>query len=597
MRRCVPVRHPATLAMLIATLLLNALCALAGTLQPVKLRVHGREVALKTLAVTDGKEVYLPLDALTALKATYVVTRREETVIVTPASAGSVEIALARPGRELMVPFSALNKQLKLPMEVRDGICDVDAPARKLEPKTVQIAASPPPPIIQAKPVVNSPKANPSAAKDGTFQSAGGIDSRQRTAETDRSTQKLRVASTSKGASGSLTATTIKISSPTAPLPQNVRDLQPAQSPEAHGVVLAANSQPVRERGLIDDELELNLPRSGSQEALNPSAKPQFNSPKPAVDIQAVTFEAMDERSARIRIKTSTKAVVASRLLRAPTRLSIDFPHAAITAEQREFMVEHPFASAMHLVEGDNTGTSRLVIDLAQLVGYNVDEDAEGVTVNLMTPRGVGKSLKGLVVVIDAGHGGPDQTGCSAVVDGVRVYEKNITLMIAKRLQRLLTECGVDVIMTRTSDCEVGLDSRPALANRNNADLFISIHVDDCGIPNSASGTTAYYHMDDASSHALAHSLAERIGRVSGLPVRGAWSDRKRFPQSGMAVLRGSRVPASLVEVGYINNNRDRAKLVTAEFQQTVAQAIFDGIKGYVHGDLPDGPATDAGAY
>ena len=76
MRRCAPVRHPATPAIaalkpLIAfALLLTPLYALAGTLQPVKLRVHGREVALKTPAVYDGREVYLPLEALSAFKAT-----------------------------------------------------------------------------------------------------------------------------------------------------------------------------------------------------------------------------------------------------------------------------------------------------------------------------------------------------------------------------------------------------------------------------------------------------------------------------------------------------------------------------------------------
>lgn len=599
MRICAPVRHPATPAIAralstafsIALLLtpLYANCQAAGTLTPVKLRVHGREVALKTPAVFDGKEVYLPLDALSAFKASYVVTRREETVIVTPSTGASLEIALARPGKELMLPLSALNKQLRLPMEMRAGVCDLDAPAKRAEappavkepvkepvresPKEIRVAAAP----VTQKPVNDPPKGSTTVKKapvpDAPVQTASTVDTQQ----TSRGSKK-----------------------PDSTAQKSQGDLQSSQSLEGastRALLTSAPAQPTsapKQPGILDDELNLNLPRSGSQDALNPSAKPQYKAPAPTLNIEDVAFEAVDAKHARILIKTSGKANVESRLLRAPTRLSIDFPRTAVSSEQREWMVDHPFASAMHLVQGEKPGSSRLVLDLAELIGYSVEEPtADGVIVNLMVPRGVGKRMQGLRVVIDAGHGGPDSTGCSAVFNGKWIYEKNLTLAMAKQLQRMLTECGVDVIMTRTSDADVKLESRPVVANRNGADLFVSIHVDDCGIPNSASGTTAYYHMDDASSRALAHSIAENVGKVSGLPVRGAWSDRKRFPGSGMAVLRGSRVPSTLVEVGYINNSRDRAKLVDPEFHQTVARAILDGIKGYLKADLPDAPYED----
>jgi N-acetylmuramoyl-L-alanine amidase len=551
------------------------LYAHAGLLTPVKLRVQGKEVALKTPAVSDGREVYLPLDALAAFKATFVVTRREESVIVTPASGGSFEIALARPGRETMVPLSALTKQLKLPLEVHGAVCDVDAPAAKSEP-----TAHKEPTREQQKPAVREAVREPvkepvkEIVKDQKVASAPAGGAKQvETTGRDLSSQTDAIQSP-----GSLDAprgprNAVLVSNPTRTQPTSTNP------------IAVASGEP----SIFDEDIKLTLPPSGTQEAKSPSANPQFQAPLPRVNVLDVVFEPLDDKSARIRVKTDGRPDVDVRLLRAPTRLSIDFNKTGISAEQREWSVDHPFLSAMHLVQGDKPTSTRLVVELAELIGYVQEEPtADGVTINLMVPRGVGKKLRGLKVTVDPGHGGSSSTGCSWVVNGVRVFEKELTLDIGKRLRALLTECGVDVIMTRTSDNDPGLEVRPQIANRNKADLFTSIHIDDCGIQNSASGTTAYYHMDDASSRALAHSIAENIGKVSGLPVRGAWSDRRRFPASGMAVLRGSRMPATLVEVAYINNSRDRAKLLDPGFRQTIAQAIFDGIKGYIKADLPD---------
>ncbi|HXG23336.1 MAG TPA: N-acetylmuramoyl-L-alanine amidase, partial [Chthonomonadales bacterium] len=103
---------------------------------------------------------------------------------------------------------------------------------------------------------------------------------------------------------------------------------------------------------------------------------------------------------------------------------------------------------------------------------------------------------------------------------------------------------------------------------------------------------TTYYHKNDPSSRALAQSIVERIGQVSGLPVRGAKSDGVLYT-NGLAVLRNSTVPAVLIEVGYINNVKDRQKLLNAEFQQRVARAIVAGIRGYVEGVLPEDPLVE----
>ena len=130
---------------------------------------------------------------------------------------------------------------------------------------------------------------------------------------------------------------------------------------------------------------------------------------------------------------------------------------------------------------------------------------------------------------------------------------------------------------------DVDLYARPRLANDIRADLFISIHNDSNGRVDSASGTSTYYHMSDSSSRALATCVQQAVSTITGLPSRGALSDGILY-QSGLAVLRVSTMPAVLCEVAYINNSRDRRKLLDVDFQQKVALALCRGIRSYVEG-------------
>jgi N-acetylmuramoyl-L-alanine amidase len=121
----------------------------------------------------------------------------------------------------------------------------------------------------------------------------------------------------------------------------------------------------------------------------------------------------------------------------------------------------------------------------------------------------------------------------------------------------------------------------------------VSIHINSCKIPNRASGSSTYYHKADSSSRALAQSVLGRIARVSGLPSLGAMSDRTLYA-NGLAVLRHSAVPATLVEVAFLNHAGDRKLLRTEEFRNRIARAIAEGIKGYFDASLPDAPAAES---
>ncbi len=221
---------------------------------------------------------------------------------------------------------------------------------------------------------------------------------------------------------------------------------------------------------------------------------------------------------------------------------------------------------------------TRIKIESQRFLGFSLDRTATQVVINLRVPDNADGDLAGKLIVVDPGHGGAD-TGAQAG----GYAEKNIVLLIARKLRDDLEQAGARVVMTRDRDETVALASRPALANQIHADFYISIHNDCCSVPNTASGTTTYFHMQDASSRALANSIQQAIAAVSGLPSRGARSDGMLY-QHGLEVLRDSNMPAVLIEVAYINNERDRSYLINPEFQSNVAAAIVTGLRGYVQG-------------
>ena len=267
------------------------------------------------------------------------------------------------------------------------------------------------------------------------------------------------------------------------------------------------------------------------------------------------------------------------------SKLAVDIPNAllhlpeGVSADQT---LSHPLLNGIHaeLVQ-DTPPLTRVTIDTSRFVGFTVNNQANKISVDLRLPRNATGALADKVIVVDAGHGG-SSTGATA--GGYQ--EKNITLQISLRLREILEAAGAKVVMTRDKDVDVNLYDRPYLANDINADLFVSIHND--SFTSESRGTSTYYHMGDPSSRALANCVQQAIVAVSGVPSKGALSDGILY-NSGLAVLRASKMPAILVEVAYISNTQDRRHLIDGDFQQRVAQAISDGLRQYVEGGTPNG--------
>lgn len=259
----------------------------------------------------------------------------------------------------------------------------------------------------------------------------------------------------------------------------------------------------------------------------------------------------------------------------------------------------------------------RVLLDLFPSMDVSWDEAEAAITVkkgSISSPR---RSQSGFArsetagkfelkkIVIDPGHGGHDP---GAVRRGVQ--EKQIVLDIGLRLKRLIeSKSSWEVVMTRDSDKYITLQRRTEIANQYLADstLFISIH---CNAHRSSAGRgleTYVFNMkaSDAEAAALAKRenatakmdlayilshcyhvgtelySSEAAQRVQSLLVRRLGFRNRGVKSAPFYVLAGTRMPAMLVELGFVSNYYDRKKLQSASFRQSAAEALFDAISDF----------------
>lgn len=190
----------------------------------------------------------------------------------------------------------------------------------------------------------------------------------------------------------------------------------------------------------------------------------------------------------------------------------------------------------------------------------------------------VGKELAGRTVVLDPGHGGSD----TGAIGPSGLKEKEVTLAIAQDLRGMLEKKGAKVILTRKNDSGVAslnasdtreLQARADVANRSNADLFISIHAD-AFEDTSVSGTTTYFFPKTILDTDLASDIQQQMTDIVGLDDRG-------YRRNDLFVLNHTDMPAALVEIAYISNRAEEKMLKNRSFQKKAAQGICNGILAY----------------
>ncbi len=182
--------------------------------------------------------------------------------------------------------------------------------------------------------------------------------------------------------------------------------------------------------------------------------------------------------------------------------------------------------------------------------------------------------LQGKVIVVDAGHGGSD----SGAVGQNGLMEKDVTLKVALALEKRLTEAGAKVLMTRKKDTDVShayatdseeLQARVDIGNKNNADIFLSIHIDSFVSP-EANGTSVFIYDDTYLGKCLYDKLITHLKRKE----RGV-----KF--ANFYVLRHTAMPASLVELMFISNEEEEKLLSENETIEKASLALFEGLRTY----------------
>ena len=191
----------------------------------------------------------------------------------------------------------------------------------------------------------------------------------------------------------------------------------------------------------------------------------------------------------------------------------------------------------------------------------------------------VASPLRGLTIAVDPGHPPIGSTGPTGLYEGV------VTLAIGERVQRLLAARGALPVMTRTTEAAVDLGVRPIMARRANAHAFVSIHLNakpDGVNPSLNNGSGTYFFQPTSAS--LARAIQDRLLQRLGLSDEGTWFDN-------LAVVRGTWMPAVLVEGAYVIVPEQEAALRTPEFQEAYALAIVEGLEAWFRS-----AATAAGA-
>lgn len=211
-------------------------------------------------------------------------------------------------------------------------------------------------------------------------------------------------------------------------------------------------------------------------------------------------------------------------------------------------------------------GRLMLPLDLVERVHDLLGRSTRAPTSLASTPMPTTPRLTGYTVMIDAGHGGKDP----GAPNRWGPPEKDINLDTALRLQKRLAGWGARVLMTRTGDSFPSLDQRVAAANRYGPDLFVSLHSNSES-KGTARGFTIYASRSASGATVRASSHLISALSAAGIPSRG-------LQREDFRVVFKTRVPALLIEMGFLTNATEARALSTASHRQRLADAIAIGI-------------------
>lgn len=319
----------------------------------------------------------------------------------------------------------------------------------------------------------------------------------------------------------------------------------------------------------------------------------------------------------RLVLDLSSETTYRQRVLTDPHRIAIDLrgttaPHLELP-ELDDWMVKRVRFNQL------SGPTAQIVFDLAQAAHFNVfaleasgDKPVRVVCdIYRRKERSSGPPEGPWVVVIDPGHGGRDP---GTVSQQFNLTESAVVLDVAQRLKRVLDqEAGISVRLTREENVTLGLRDRVDRARSLGGDVFVSIHVNGCPARSACGAEVFYLSLEGATDVASRELEALEnaadvtddplLGEMAGFPFavdliqtdtitrssllaevildalgESRLAAKRSVRQANFVVLRSSRVPSALIELGFISNIQDASRLATATHRQALAETIARGL-------------------
>mgnify|MGYP002377135724 CR=1 FL=1 len=210
-----------------------------------------------------------------------------------------------------------------------------------------------------------------------------------------------------------------------------------------------------------------------------------------------------------------------------------------------------------------------IVLQLNHVYAHILFEDENYYYIDLRRP----KEVYDKILVIDAGHGGKDP---GAISKDEKIYEKDINLKIMHELKELLDKDNIKVYYTRTIDETIYLRPRVTLANEVECDFFISIHCNSSDYTGPNGTEILYYNHENGNikTKDLAKILSDELSKTVSLKSSGVME----MKDDDIFILANAKVPAVIIETGYISNINDLDYLQSQSGQQDIAIGIYNGI-------------------
>lgn len=282
----------------------------------------------------------------------------------------------------------------------------------------------------------------------------------------------------------------------------------------------------------------------------------------------------VDGETVVLEISGSADISYKSFTLRNPQRIIFDFNGFALEPSLRDWSKRIDLDGfGMARLGQFQTDVVRLVVEADRRLAYTAEKAKGGKELTLLLQA---KGAAGSCVVIDPGHGGSDP----GAVGPSGLKEKDVNLDIAWKVTEILRQQGVEVILTREDDYDVGLLPRAQLANDWGATAFVSIHSN-ASTNRSVGGTSTYTYVPSGQQRDERLYLAQLLQEEM---VGALWLRDIGVLQENFSVLRNTWMPAALCEVAFISNPDEEQLLASDDFRQRAAEAIARGITRFLAG-------------